>query len=657
MKYEKLFTPIQINGVELKNRIVMSPMHDGLGLTGGDVNEQVIEYFAARAKGGVGLIINGFTVVCPDELCGTAGAGQSHLTTLDNRNAFQLLAERVHEYNCKLFVQLHHPGRSVYAPQFLNGGRQPVSSTAMPASLKGDSHAAPARELTVPEIKQIVKCYAIAAQAAYTAGCDGVEVHCAHGYLFSQFINPFKNERKDEYGGSLENCCRIATETLDAIRKAVPKSFPVSVRINGTEGDFRPNGKEWDMNYMRGVAKLLVAHGADMVNVSMGGMDCMPNPDMRARYRDDIIKNIKDVVDVPVAAVNCLKTPEEAEGMLEDGIADMAILGRQLICDPEWANKARSGREDDIRPCLSCNNCIHHSSLMQPIRCAINPLAGREAEDNRLVPGSGNAVVIGAGPAGIEAAFTLAAKGYDVTVYEKSDRIGGSINLADKAPGKFRMDILLDYWKRQLEKNDKITVKLSTEITDEKLAEIKRTLDPKVVCLNVGGVGGKPVVPNMPGLENAVTAHDVLSGRVSIEGKRVVIIGGGMTALETAEFMAERKNTIVLCEMMPQFAADTFIYRVVKTQLGLARQGVAMKPHTMVLGANADGVMYKDLVTGLEGVLPAEVIVLSLGVRPDRALRAKLEGMFENVVVLGDSNRTGTLQNATGETFHRLKRI
>lgn len=654
MKYEKLFTPIQINGVELKNRIVMSPMHDGLGLTGGDVNEQVIEYFAARAKGGIGLIINGFTVVCPDELCGTAGAGQSHLTTLDNRNAFQLLAERVHEYDCKLFVQLHHPGRSVYAPQFLNGGRQPVSSTAMPASLKGDSHAAPARELTVPEIKQIVKCYAIAAQAAYTAGCDGVEVHCAHGYLFSQFINPFKNERKDEYGGSLENCCRIATETLDAIRMAVPKSFPVSVRINGAEGDFRPNGKEWDMNYMRGVAKLLVAHGADMVNVSMGGMDCMPNPDMRARYRDDIIKNIKDVVDVPVAAVNCLKTPEEAEGMLEDGIADMAILGRQLICDPEWANKARAGREDDIRPCLSCNNCIHHSSLMQPIRCAINPLAGREAEDNRLVSGSGNAVVIGAGPAGIEAAFTLAAKGYDVTVYEKSDRIGGSINLADKAPGKFRMDILLDYWKRQLEKNDKITVKLSTEITDEKLAEIKRTLDPKVVCLNVGG---KPVVPNMPGLENAVTAHDVLSGRVSVEGKRVVIIGGGMTALETAEFMAERKNTIVLCEMMPQFAADTFIYRVVKTQLGLARQGVAMKPHTMVLGANADGVMYKDLVTGLEGVLPAEVIVLSLGVRPDRALRAKLEGMFENVVVLGDSNKTGTLQNATGETFHRLKRI
>ena len=241
-----------------------------------------------------------------------------------------------------------------------------------------------------------------------------------------------------------------------------------------------------------------------------------------------------------------------------------------------------------------------------------------------------------------------------MTVFEKSDKIGGSVNLANKAPGKFRMDLLLDYWKRQLAKNDKIKVVLNTEITDEKIAEIKSTLDPKVVCLNAGG---KPVVPNMPGLENAVTAHDILSGKVTVEGKRCVIIGGGMTALETAEFMVERGNTIVLCEMMPQFAADTFIYRVAKTQLWLANHGVAMKPSTLVTGANEEGVLYKDLITGLEGVLPAEVIVLSLGVGPDKSLRDKLNAAFDNVVILGDSNQTGTLQNATGNTFHRLKRV
>lgn len=194
-------------------------------------------------------------------------------------------------------------------------------------------------------------------------------MHCAHGYLFSQFINPFKNERKDEYGGSLENCCRIATETLDAIRKVVPRSFPVSIRVNGAEGDFRPGGAEWDMKYMREVVKLLVPHGVDLVSVSMGGMDCMPNPDMKAGYRDAIIKNIKDVVDVPVAAVNCLKTPEEAEAMLASDVADMAVLGCQLICDPEWANKAQSGHAEDILPCLSCNHCIQQSNLQAPVRC------------------------------------------------------------------------------------------------------------------------------------------------------------------------------------------------------------------------------------------------------------------------------------------------
>ena len=262
--------------------------------------------------------------------------------------------------------------------------------------------------------------------------------------------------------------------------------------------------------------------------------------------------------------------------------------------------------------------------------------------------------IIGAGPAGIQAAFTLAEKGYDVTIFEKSDKIGGSVNLANKAPGKFRMDLLLDYWKGQLAKNEKIKVILNTEINDEKIAEIKETLNPKVVCLNVGG---KPVIPNMQGLQNAVTAHDVLSGKVTVEGKRCVIIGGGMTALETAEFMVERGNTIVLCEMTPQFAADTFIYRVAKTQLWLANHGVAMKPSTLVTGANEEGVLYKDLVTGLEGVLPAEVIVLSLGVRPDKTLRDRLTAAFDNVIVLGDSNQTGTLQNATGNTFHRLKRI
>lgn len=654
MKYEKLFTPIRVGGIELKNRIVMSPMHDGLGGSGGDVSTREIEYYAARAKGGVGLIINGFTVVCPDELCGTAGAGQSHLTTLDHKNAFQYLAERIHEYDCKIFVQLHHPGRSVYAPEMLNGGRQPVSCTAMPAALKGDPHNAPARELTIPEIKKIVKCYAIAAQGAYMAGCDGVEVHCAHGYLFSQFLNPLKNERTDAYGGSLENRCRIVTETLDAIRSVVPRSFPVSIRVNGAEGDFRPNGLQDDMAYMRQVVPLLVSHGVDLVNVSMGGIDCMPNPDMVAGYRDAIIQNIKDVVDVPVVAVNCLKTPEEAEAMLDAGVADMAMLGRQLICDPEWANKAKAGRAEDIRPCISCNNCIHQSSLMAPVRCSLNPLAGRECDDNALTPGEGNALVIGAGPAGIEAAFTLASKGYKVTLAEKSGKIGGSLNLANKAPGKFRMDNIMLYWEKQIAKNPNIDLRLNTEISESTLDALKAELSPKLVVLSAGGT---PLIPAMPGAEQAVSAHDVLSGKVQVEGKRVVIIGGGMTGLETAEYLAVRGNRIMVCEMLPQLAPDTFVYHVVKTQLALAAQGVAVRKNTQVTGIEYGYVLYHDLVTGIDGKLPAEVVVMSLGVKPDRSLLDAANARFENVVVLGDTYKPGNIPNAVSNAFHRLKKM
>lgn len=653
MKYEKLFEKVNIGGITLKNRIAMSAMHDGLGGTGGDASRRAVEYYAARAKGGVGLIINGFTVVCPDELVGTACAGQTHLVTPDNRNAILYFAERIHEYDTKLFIQLHHPGRSVYFPDQLNGGRTPVSCTAMPRSMAKDPLAHPARELSVAEIRKIEKCFADAAFGAWQAGVDGVEVHCAHGYLFSQFINPSKNDRRDDYGGSLENNVRIVTETLDQIRERVPRSFPVSCRINGIEGGFMPGDNERDMAYMKEVAKLLEAHGADVINVSIGGLDCITSAEVRAGSRDAIIKNIKDAVSVPVMAVNVLKTPEEAEKMLESGIADIAMLGRQMIADPEWANKAREGREEDIVPCLSCNNCINNSSMNLPIRCSVNPLAGREVDHNALVPGEGNVAVIGAGPGGIQAALTCAARGYQVTLYEKSDQIGGSLQLANKAPGKFRMDNLIHYYERQLKKNPNITLKLNTEISEETIAEMK-ALRPKAVIL---AAGGTPIIPSFEGAESAVTAESVLSGKVSIENKRVVIIGGGMTGIETAAFLLQKKNRIVICEMLPMLGMGSFILATMKEQLFLAKSGVSMKKKTLVTGIDNEGVHFKDLRTGLTGVLPCDQAVLALGVRSNQKLLGILEENFGKVINIGDSSKPGKICGAVSDGYHKVKAI
>lgn len=653
MKYEKLFTSAKIGNLTIKNRIVMSPMHEGLGGTGGDVSNRAIEYYAARAKGGVGIIINGFTVTCPDELAGTACAGQSHLTNLDNRNSFQYLAERIHEYDCKLFIQLHHPGRSVYGAEKLNGGRQPVSCTALPISMKNDPTAAPAHELTVEEIKKIEQCFAEAAFGAFTAGCDGVEVHCAHGYLFSQFIAPAKNGRTDAYGGSLENNCRIVTETLDLIRKRVPRSFPISCRINGIEGGFMPGDNERDMEYIKGVAQLLVDHGADVLNVSIGGIDCITSPEVVAGSRDEYIKNIKDAVSVPIIAVNVIKTPEEAEKMLKSGVADFASLGRQLIADPEWVNKAKDDRTGDIVPCLSCNNCINQSAMHSPIRCSVNPLAGREAGDNELTEGTGNVIIIGAGPAGIEAAMTCAKKGYDVTLCEKANEVGGSLQLANKAPGKFRMDNLIEFFKAQLSKNDKITLKLGCTVNGEMLGEFEK-MNPKAVIL---ATGGSPIIPPFYGADKAVAANDVLSGKIDISGKRVVVIGGGMTGIETAELLATKANQIVMCEMLPMFGMGCFIYATVKAQLGLARMGVAMKKSTLVIGIENGTVKFKDLRTGLEGSLPADEVVLALGVKSNTALLNELNARFDTVINLGDSAKPGKICGAVSDGYHKVKKL
>lgn len=309
--------------------------------------------------------------------------------------------------------------------------------------------------------------------------------------------------------------------------------------------------------------------------------------------------------------------------MLDDGIADLAALGRQLIADPEWVNKARTGREEDIVPCLSCNNCINNSSMQAPIRCSVNPLAGREVDDNALTPASGNAVVIGAGPAGIEAALTLADKGCSVLLCDKAGELGGSLQLANKAPGKFRMDNLIAYYGVQLKKRRNITVRLGCEVTEATLDEFEK-LNPKAVVL---AAGGSPIVPKFPGAEKAVTANDVLSGRVDLSGKRVVVIGGGMTGIETAELLAAKGARPVICEMLAMLGAGSFILSTVKAQLGLARQGVAMKKSTLVTGIEDGKVLFKDLRTGLAGSLPADAVVLALGVKPDKRLLDALSAL------------------------------
>lgn len=674
--YDKLFSKCKINGCVLRNRVIMSPMDDCLGQASGEMTARGVEYYAAKAKGGTGLVIVGFVGVIGPEYGGVSMSGQTFLRTLDDRHAMNILADRIREFGGKVFVQLNHPGRKS-SPKF-NEGHIPMSASAITPQLEARGFA-PCREMTKDDIQLIEDAFANAAEHAYYAGCDGVELHCAHWFMFHQFISPTRNCRTDEYGGSLENRCRIVTETIAKIRSKVPATFPVTVRVHlfdneGMEGE--PGLEDWVA-----VCKHLQSHGVDAFHFSVGVEERTGAPDMPFGWRNEYLKRFKQELNVPVYGPNETKTPDEAESLLEDDICDFVVMGRQHSADPEWCNKAKSGHPEDIRPCISCNWCVYRVTADQAqVRCAVNPLLGREV-DNMLPmkKGEGTVIVIGTGPAGIQSALTLTERGFKVKLYDKRTELCGSLNLANEAPNKFRMDNIIRYYKHVVEKNENIELHLGTEVTPEMLDEFK-ALDPYAVIL---ACGGKPIVPGkIPGIEKGVACFDVLTGKVKFSGKHVAVVGGGMTGLETAERLAEDGNKVTLIEMMPLVGNGIYFYNVRRTRRQLESKGAVIKTSTALQEVKDDCIVVAPananyIGSGLDGIkniagvadavvedehdgpyeIPVDAAVLSLGIRPDLSLLDEIESRFERVVHVGDCTNPGRIGDATGAAFLAVKKI
>ncbi len=647
--YDRIFSRGKINGLEMKNKIIMAPMDESLGDNSGNVSERCIEYFCARAKGGTGTLVTSYVAVCPPELGGIAMPGQIRLLNIGNELSLTHFAERIHSYGAKLFVQLHHPGRKTTAEY--NDGYQPVSCSALTPSMPAGTPSV--RELTVAQIKEIVDCFARGAQYVKWSGADGIQIHCAHGYLLNQFISPAKNARTDEYGGSRENRCRIVIEIVQAIRKVVGPKFPVTVRLNAFEGEGLK--EEPDADEMRLVGKLLSENGIDGIHLTMTSIDRVGTPDLRAGWRNDIYAYFKESVNtIPVYGPNEVKTPEEGEAVLASGCQDFLVLGRQHIADPEWANKAKSGREKEIRPCISCNGCMQQITIThQPMRCSVNPLAGREKDNLSLPEGKGTVAVIGAGPAGMQAALTAAERGFHVILAEKSSEFGGSLQYANKAPDKFRIDNLINYFKYQIENNDKITVKLNYELTKDNLDEFV-SLSPYAVVL---AAGGKQVVPPVPGVEKAALANDVLAGKITYDKKKVVVVGGGMTGLETAELLGSQGNDVTVLEMLPTVGNGIFNFNVTKTVWALEKYGVTVRTQTRLDSINADSVTVFDTSAGQKNEIPCDAVVLAIGVYTDHSLRDELEARFSKVVEVGDVNKAGKIMTAVRDGYDRIKTL
>lgn len=645
--YNKIFSRGKINGVELKNRVIMGPMDESLGDNSGNVSPRCMEYFLARAKGGTAALVTSYVAVCPPELGGIAMPGQLRLLNIGNQLSMAHFAERVHAYGAKLFVQLHHPGRKTTAEY--NDGYQPVSCSAVTPSMPKDT--VPCRELTVDEIKEIERYFVKGARFAMWAGADGIQIHCAHGYLLNQFLNPAKNARTDEYGGSMENRCRIVVEIVKGIREVVGPKFPITVRLNAFEGEGLPG--EADADEMRRIGKYLSQNGIDGIHLTMTSIDRVGTPDMKAGWRNQIYAYFKEAVDtIPVYGPNEVKTPEEGEKVLESGCQDFLVLARQQIADPEWVNKAREGRSEDIRPCISCNTCMQQITIdHQPLRCSVNPLAGREIDNPFLPKGEGLVIIIGAGPGGMQAALTASERGFKVILIEKEKELGGALQLANKAPDKFRINNLICYFKGQIEKDPNIEVWLNYEVTEEKLDELA-ALKPYAV---VSAVGGRQVVPDIPGVSLAVMANDVLSGKREIRNKKAVVVGGGMTGLETAEYLAARGNSVKVLEMLPAPGRGIFNFNVTKTVNALEKQRTEIYTCTRADSISKEAVTVTDTRSGRSEEIPCDVVVLAIGVYTDHSMRDMLEKRFFNVTEIGDANKAGKIMTAVRDGYDRIK--
>jgi 2,4-dienoyl-CoA reductase-like NADH-dependent reductase (Old Yellow Enzyme family)/thioredoxin reductase len=533
-QFNKLFEPGMIGNVRVRNRIISAPMERNYATRYGAVTQMYIDHLVAKAKGGVGLIIVEATYVDP------RGKGRVYqLGVYDDRliPGLKRMAEAVHQYGAKIALELHFGGRQVQAEVT---GFQPMAPSVVPCWYTGGEIP---REMTIPEIKEMVQKYADAARRSKEAGFDLVELHGAHGYLLAQFLSGYSNKREDEYGGTFEKRMRFPLEVVKAVRDAVGEDFPIAYRMSGDE--YIDGGLTLEETVP--FAKRLEENGVSLIDVSAGlyetaFMICQPM-DVPLGCSVHLAEGIKREVNIPVSVAGRINDPIFADNILSEGRSDFISLGRALHADPEFPRKAREGRMEDICMCMACNQgCIDVLGMMVPIFCAINTSVGREREfEIKRAAKRKRVVVVGGGPGGMEAARVAALRGHEVVLYEKENELGGQLRWACKALFRGEFEQVTRYLSHQLKKAG-VEVTLGQEMNRELIDETRTD----VVVVATGAI---PLRPFTPGVDkgHVFTYLEILDGSVE-PGKKVAVIGGELIGCEVAEFIAEKGSEVILIE-------------------------------------------------------------------------------------------------------------
>ena len=641
MEFKKLFEPLKVKNVTIKNRLVMSAACTEYGTEDGYVTDRFINYYTERAKGGTGLIF--VEVANPVFPSGKVLRHQVSISDDKYIPNFKKLTDSVHKYGARIVLQLSHAGRQTTSKV---SGQQPWAPSAVLP--KVSMYYEMPREMTIEEIKSIPPAFGKAAERIRRAGFDGVELHIAHGYLFTSFVSPYTNKRTDQYGGSLENRMRLVIETLKEMKRYTNDNFLLTVRMNGD--DYVEGGTDLEEGKL--IAKMLVDNGVDIVSVSAGMRESTGplqdhSPAVERGAWVYLATAIKEVIpNTPVIAAKRINRPELAENILRQTKVDMVAMLRALMADPYIGQKAMEGRPEDITTCIACcQGCYGRLWVHDPIECTINPRMGREGEwVLKAAKKKKKVLVVGGGPGGMQAAMVAAERGHKVTLVEKNYRLGGQWLLSLKVPHKYEFENPINEMSYKLNKLG-VKIKLGAEATRKNVARIK----PDVIIM---ATGVDPIKPDWPGSDkpNVVHAFDVLR-EIVLVGKRVCVIGAGRTGLETAEYLRSRDREVTCIDMIEQakIGADLpwpqgghFLRRL--DRLGVQRiGGVTIQEIT------DQAVVYS--INGTKTTLPADTVVIAVGSKANDALAKDLKGLAPEFHQIGDCKGARTCLDAIHEGF------
>jgi len=643
--FEKLFTPFKIGNMEVKNRIVMSPMGTNSALPDGRISMDEIDYFEARARGGAGMIIVGCQFLT-EELAQGSSEG-----FLDKNYVIPLLTdlcEAVQKFGTKIVAQLScGTGRNAFPNMF---GDPPVSASPIPSTFNPDVLCRP---LSVEDIQVIMKQFGEAATRVKAAGFDAVEIHGHAGYLIDQFMSPIWNLREDKYGGTLENRMRFAVEIVESIRAAVGPDMPILFRISC---DHRFNGGR-TLDESMEMLKVLEKAGVNAVDIDAGSYETIdyifPPAYLGDACMDYVCEPARAAVSIPILNSGN-HTPETAVRLIQSGYADFVMFGRPLIADPELPNKLLADAREDVRPCIRCNEeCIGRiAGRLTKLGCAVNIEACNEAR-NRVEKTAAprNVVVIGGGPAGLEAARVAAVKGHQVTLFEKEAYLGGQLASAATPNFKYKLRELVQWYETQLAKLQ-VDVRLNTLVTENEV--ILEECDAIIVA-----VGGVPVVPAIPGIDrsNVIGAIDAHLRRELVIGENIVITGGGLTGCDLALELAMEGKKVTIVEMKEQLAPDVFFINAASLMPMLEKYNVTQLPAHQVLSFEEGGLRAKK-ADGSEVFIPADTMINALGMKQNKDAADPITAKFHTKTrKVGDCVTIGKVGNAVRSGFYAAQAI